>query len=219
MFNIPQYSQFDQRWKDKLLGESTLNLGGFGCYLTALTMKLKTHAVDLNPGEACERMNRYNGFDKSGLMTYDGVERAWPQLLFHERGYTTNDPSNNIRKTDIKVAIDKIFKLAMLGQPVILCVDNMYNDGIPDHAILLVPEKAGDWTIHDPDGGKKIKFQDKYGDPMQKLYGWVSIIGPPTEFPDDSKAGLGQAFYKLAQAKKGVNVSLNVKEAFDTFLS
>ena len=215
MMNIPLFNQWDARWGSKRLGTSPYTMANSGCYVTSITMMLHNFAVFLDPGQVCDKLNSVNAFDVNGLLTYDGLMRAWPQLSFYERLYSTNDPSNNVQKVAISEVIRRVQRRLKLGLPSVLCVDNLANDGIPDHAVLLINE---DWTIHDPDGGRLIKFQDKYGDPLKKLYGCVSVIGPPINVPNGGLPQEGQAVFMLSQAKRGINKDNYLRNSLDVLM-
>jgi len=221
MMNIPVYNQLDPRWANKVMAPSSLLLGPFGCYVTCVAMALHNYAKPFDPGQLCDKLIENDGFTKDGLLKYDGIENAFPDVLFYERGYTTNDPGRSTQKTRIETALGKIRTLIRYGMPTILAVDNAKNDGIPDHAVLAVEcaDDMSDLRIHDPDGGRDILFSQKYGNPRENLHGWIGIIGSPIEVPEGGDSKLGQVTFKLAQARKGILVNQRVKEALDTLLS
>lgn len=217
---IPLYSQYDPKWKDRSLGKSSLHMGDSGCYVTSFCMMISNFAINENPEIVVTKLSLANAFTDEGFLTYDGLMRAYPTVVFNERVNTTNAMTNVGSRTLIDVCIKKIQKLIRYGQPTILLVDNIGNDGIQDHAVCAYDYKTNndesiDFKIHDPDGGRDIWFTDKYGSVEKKLYGYLSIIGSPIAFPDNGDSVLGGVVYKLAEAKRGVNVSQNVKEAFD----
>lgn len=218
--NIPIYNQYDVRWRDVIMEPSGLNLRRWGCFTTAIAMALHNYAIKIDPGEFCKLLVKNNGYTDDGMIKYDGIERAIHQVSFYERGYTSNIKDNRTSKTEISTAIKKIQKLVRFGMPTLLAVDNVYADDIPDHAVLLVdaPDNLDDWVIHDPDGGNRILFKDKYGNPMDKIFGWVALIGTPVEVPEGGDSTLAQVTSKLSQAKKGINPELMVREALDMLL-
>lgn len=223
---LSTYNQGDPRWRDKKLSPSALTMGGYGCYITSFTMALHNFAISLDPGQVLEKLIAKNGLNYDGFLTYDGVMRAFPAVYFNERVYTTNDPSSNGLEMRPEIAIKKVRRLLDLGQPTILCVDNQGNDGVPDHAILakdyLVNPMGSvtDFRIHDPDGGRELWFTEKYGPVLTKLYGYVSLIGPPIAFPDQSTDQEdGGALWKASQVRRGINVGTYSKEIMDNLLS
>ena len=223
--NIPVFSQQDPKWRDKKLSPSNLSMSSHGCYITSLTMAMHNFSIKLTPGEVLDKLVAANGLNGDGLLTYDGVMRAFPKLYFHNRIYTTNDPSSNGFEMQIDVALEKVVRLLDLGQPTILCVDNVLHDGIPDHAVVAVDYMFGnngvflDFKIHNPDGGKEQWFSERYGDPKKFLYGYVTIIGSPISFPDQSKYQKeGTALWKAAMVKKGIDVQTYVNEIIENLL-
>ena len=214
---IGTYNQWGQPWSGKRLGSWGLTVGRYGCYATSIAALIKNYAIADDPGELVDKLNAIVGFDPGGLVKYDSVMRAYPQLYFNERVYTTNDPSNNVQKMDIKVAINRIQHLMKMGFPSILCVDNVLNDGIPDHAVVCVeaPYDLSKWKIMNPDGGKIENFKERYGDVEKFLYGFVSIVGPPVE---SEMGGFGTAAWKISQAKKGISPNQYLSEALDNLL-
>lgn len=228
MITLPAYSQLEPKWGAKRIPTKagTITMSSDGCYVTSLTMLLANYAIYLDPGQCLDKLIGVSAFLENGFLTYDGVMRAFPDVIFSERVYTKNDPSKNIVKIETAVAIEKVKRYLRLGQPVILCVDNLYNDRIPDHAVVLYDYDGLHFWIHDPDGGKTIAFDLKYGDPMTNLYGYIALIGPPINFPKDGLPGFGQALWKMAKFKKENGSELNklklshyVSEAIESFVN
>lgn len=232
MMSVSLFNQWSGFWAALRLTPSNWTMANSGCYITSLTMALPNWAIlredgtELNPGEVLEKLIASNSLNADGFLTYDGMMAAFPSLYFHDRIYTSNDPRNNGLEMRAETALKRIRRQLDLGQPTILCVDNLGNDGIPDHAVLAVDYIMGandvpvDFIIHDPDGGKKLQFTEKYGTPLTKLYGYISIIGPPIEFPTQSTDKEdGHAAWKAAMVRKGINVKTYSKEILDALLS
>jgi hypothetical protein len=170
-----------------------------GCFITSYAMCLKAWGVDTNPGEVLDRLLAVNGLDGFGQLTYSGVERAYPQIHFHDRIYTSIDPRNSGAEMDVKVALMRIRRLLDLGQPVILTVDCVGNDRIADHAVACFDYKLDgnvviDLKIHDPAFGKTMWISEHYGRPLESVYGYVALIGPP--ITETVPKGLGVALWK-----------------------
>lgn len=216
MIRTSRWNQWGQSWSNmKLVDDKPMTLGSDGCYITSLTMGLPNRGIlnpdgsFMNPGQVLNRLKAVGGLNNDGLLTYDGVERAFPQLSFYDRIYTTNDPSSGGSEMQASVAIMKVKRLLELGQPTILCVDNLKNDGIPDHAVLAhdfvsLGQDKYDFLINDPDGGKQMYFTSKYGDPMTKLYGYVAIIGQAGDLPSWSTEGSESAAIAKISAVKEI---------------
>lgn len=218
---IPTYRQWGESWSMKRLGKTDLTVARYGCYAISLSMATANFGIRDEPGTFIDKMNAVGAFNECGMMTYDGVMRAYPKLYFYKRVYTELDPSQNGVEMTIDAAIYKVHRLVSFGQPTILCVDNLYNDGIPDHAVICydAPEDTRKWRIKDPDGGHDCLFEERYGSVKDGLYGFVSIIGPPENAPDGyGHAGLGSALWKAAQIKQGKNVGVYSAELIDTLL-
>ena len=219
MIKTITYSQQWSEWGNLLMKPTNLAMRGWGCYITSLSMKLCQ-----SPKNVLEQLIDVGGINDGGLMTYDGVEEAFPKVHFKERVYTDNDPDKNRVKMDIDCAVNKVRRYLDLGQATILCVDNVGNDGIPDHAILaydyiLDGDEVIDFKVLDPDCGINRTFTSKYGNLRDNLYGYVGIISPPDSFPDQSKfSRLGGAFWKAAEIADGKHVETYAREILDSFL-
>lgn len=226
---VPKFSQWGQAWSSKKMGNSPYTLATDGCYVTSLTALMWPYAIPLDPGQVLDKLNAAGAISNDGFLGYSGVEAAFPWVKFHDRIRTTNDPTPGVSKMDIGVAIKNIKKLIDLGNPVILTVDNIRNDGIPDHAVCGYDYTDTDLRIMDPDGGRDIMFSSKYGDPQKKLYGYIAFIGPTIMFKDGTPEitkSASQALWKLSQVRKYHQGDLNklqrgfyVKEAMEHFLS
>ncbi len=233
MIRAAIYNQWGQPYSSKKLLPASVTIGSHGCFMTSLTMALPnfgivrpTDGTFFDPGEVRDKLVAAYGFNAEGFLTYDGVERAFPMLHFYDRLYTDNDPRNNGAEIRAAAALKKVRRLLDLGQPTILAVDNIGNDGYPDHAVLAVDYTLGpdglvkDFLIHDPDGGKVINFTSKYGPPLTKLYGMVVIIGSPIEYPAQSTDKEdGASLWMAAEIKKGMNVNTHARTLVDSFLS
>ena len=207
MITVPTFAQQDQKWSQDVMQPSKWTMGRKGCFITALTMCLNNYGIEITPRTALAKLIAVNGLNSDGQLTYDGVHRAWPQVHFISREYTRNDPSNNGMEMDELTALKKIDRLIQLGNPVMVAVDNMWNDGIPDHAVtFLKTKKDGDVPIdfltNDPDGGKQFWFSEKYGAPIDNVYGYVVLIGDPNSYPDNGLRGFGEAMWKAAEMRQ-----------------
>lgn len=215
MIELPIYNQGDKRWGHLLLVDwnPNLTMSRWGCYITSLTMVLRAYGIHMTPDQVLQRLKAVNGITNDGLLTYYGVEQAFPMVHFYGREYTDNDKDNRYRQMTVEKAIHNIRRLLDSGQPVIGTVDNVGDDDIPDHAIaiydyILDGDTVVDLMIGDPDGGKDIKFSTKYGEIRDELFGYVALIGPPTMFPDQSEdQENGIALWKSQELKKAAYAS------------
>lgn len=220
MITVPAYNQWDKRWTDRVLAPSTLTLGRYGCFVTSVASLLSNYAITVTPDELLQKLVKVNGFTNDGYLKHEAINRIYPDVVYYERAYTTNDKSGNFLKMQIDVAIKKVLNLLRLGQCPILCVDNVFDDGLPDHATVLIAgnEDLRTWTIMNPDAGIIQNFWDKYGDPEKKLYGFVSYLGQPINFPPDGNPRNGQIVAKLSQARRGMSAERNISESLDLIL-
>lgn len=189
--SLPIYNQWGGPWSGVKLGNSEWTMANSGCYTTSLTMILNNYGYRLNPMDVVSKLNADNGYQE-GMMQYAAVERQFPQVYFHKRVDTTNHPAQNISKEMVGVSIERIKRLVGAGLYPILCVDNLYNDKWPDHAVVCTeaPDDLREWVILNPDGGKEQKFLDKYGPVEKNLYGYVAFIGPPISATKDISLGI-----------------------------
>jgi hypothetical protein len=144
--------------------------------------------VDVDPGVFIDRMNAHGGYDEGGQLRWWVLEQLWPGVELVGSAWTKNHPGANLSKLEVLTAIDHIQKNNRRGQIVGICVDNAYNDKYPDHIVLAVetPDDLNEWTIMDPDGGRIIKFKDKYVSPLTGVYGYRILAGTPANFPPDA---------------------------------
>ena len=216
MIQLPNYRQGDAQWGSKIMSPSNLDMANYGCFVTSLSMMIANYAINKNPGEVCDALIKVNGFDQWGMLQHDAIGKAFPGVYFKERVYTTDDPRTNLQRVNVDVARARIKRLLSLGQPVLLTVDAQQNDKIADHAIVAIDTAgADDFVILDPWYGEKTLYSKRY----VNLYGYLAYLGSPINFPDFwGEPKIGQAVYKLIQAKKGVNKDMNISEALDVLL-
>lgn len=207
MINLPIFAQGDPRWGSRRIGTyngQTMTLANSGCYITTMTMVAWNSAYQLDPGQFLDALEAENGLLDDGTMTYDGLMRAFPRLLFHERVYTTNDVGNG-QKMTVDAALARIRRLIRLGQPVGVTVDAVLNDKRQDHIVAALDNLPdGDLLIIDPAYGRKMKFSERYGRPEAGVMGYVSVIGQSLTYPDDGDPKEGQALTKMAEIRKKV---------------
>lgn len=198
--SLPIYNQWGQSWSATKLGDSIYTMGDSGCYTVSITMILNNFGYKVNPQEVVDKINKSKGYFE-GMVNYSAIEQNFPWVSFHQRVDTTNHPASNISKMEISEAIRKVKRLVQLGMFPILCVDNVYNDKWPDHAVVLIeaPDDTSKWLILNPDGGKQEYFEAKYGPVEKNLYGYVSLIGPAQTATD---IRLGNVAWKAKEVEK-----------------
>lgn len=65
------WKQYDDKWKSIPLGNSSANIGGYGCFVTSIAIQIARSGVnttlsDFNPGTFVKELNKYGSFDGSG---------------------------------------------------------------------------------------------------------------------------------------------------------
>lgn len=224
------YNQGDPAWGGMLMGTTVSTMRRYGCYTTfaasvlAGTFKRRNkESQPLTPGDLCSMLNAIGGYagDQIG---WNSVQRLFPDCSLWASGYTSNMKDPNLVRVEITTALARVARAVRLGQGVGLCVDRVANDlVIPDHIVALVhaPENPMDWMIMDPDGGRLMRFYDRYGLPRDGVYGYRIIAGPPTEFPDyatEQDKSDGIAFWKSVEVARGQNVQTYAKEIAQTLM-
>lgn len=207
MILLPEFRQGAEPWASRRIGTyngQVMTLANGGCFITTMCMIAWNSAIQLDPGQFLDRLEDENALLDDGTMTYDGLMRAFPRLLFHERVYTTNDVGN-FQKMTVDSALQRIRRLIRLGQPVGITVDAVGNDRRYDHIVAAYDNTPdGDFLIIDPAYGYKTKFSERYGRPETGVMGYVSIIGQSLQYPDDGDPKAGQALTKMAEIRRKV---------------
>lgn len=78
------YSQRDQEWQEKKLGNSELAMYYWGCVVTAVAQALRLAGWNETPGTVVDKLNQIGGFTPDGLIIWKKVEEAYPQ--YHNGG-------------------------------------------------------------------------------------------------------------------------------------
>ena len=131
--SVKRYSQQDARWKNKLLGNSDLTIGNYGCFLTCFSMLLETE-----PDKVNDRVRTFGGFD-GALLSAGVVPNAYPQITVTQT-WCTNNPA----------PLDVIDKALGNRQPVIVQVDTSPVPGIQSHFVILTGKNGNDYSMVDP---------------------------------------------------------------------
>lgn len=231
MIPIPSYNQADAKWKDILIGKSGLTMHGYGCYITTIAailagayQKKNSSGQPITPGDLCNSLNAIGGFSADGQVDWSSIQKLYPDCFLYKACWSTNVIDRYTVKVDINKVLSDVERAVRFGLPVLLCVDNILKDKIPDHAICLydAPTDRTQWKIMDPDGGKQILFKDKYGTVENGVYGYRLLLGSPVCFPDystDLDKDVGIACWKAGQIFQGKNTQTYSKELLDTILS
>ena len=176
---IEPLSQVDPRWKDVQLGTSSSTIGGYGCLITCVSMMLDYYGFDTNPDLLNAELKGNAGYSNGNLLMWGQVPVIYKEVTYDGKW----EGSRN----------DIIDKLLADNRPAIVHVDfNPQTAPIEQHWVLVVGKVAGKYVINDPKDGKQITFNERYGDPVSKIYNVASydftglIPDPPDEWiPSD----------------------------------
>jgi len=207
MIKLSSLQQADPRWGSKSLGGSALTIASDGCTLTSLTMAMQNWAINLRPDEVEAKLRAVGGFE-NGRIIWTKIPIAFPELVFHFRWDTTNNPSQSIfSKISPEAALDKIKRLIQLGQPVLLQVSN----GI--HWVLGFEVNC--MMIMDPLRVGPRPYAQDYGDILKTLWGFSIVLGTSVEVDDTGDARTANGF---SGGLKRISDTLKRKEFIDLFL-
>ena len=176
---IEPLSQVDPRWKDVQLGTSASTIGGYGCLITCVSMMLDYYGYNTNPALLNEELKVHSGYANGNLLMWGQVPVIYPGVTYDGKW----EGSRN----------DIIDKCLADDRPAIVHVDyNPATAPIEQHWVLVVGKKDGKYIINDPKDGAQVVFNDRYGDPVSKIYNVASydftglIPDPPDEWiPSD----------------------------------
>lgn len=186
ILNVPQYSQQDELWRKKYLGNSTTTIGNYGCLLTCAAMLCKFYGKDTDPARLNDLMKANGGFN-GNLFVWAGLEKVYPDIVI--------DWSNYINCELVPAPMDKIDAVLAKGYPVIVKVD--YNPAtlpVNEHWVLIVGKEGSSYIINDPIDGARVKFESRYGAPARYIFRIAVYKGKsgsvPVELTDKQKLDL-----------------------------
>lgn len=156
------YSQLDPRWKNELLGFSSVTIGGYGCTITSIGMLL-----DETPSSVNARMKAVGGFADKNLVIWEKIKDAFPEKVESVRRVWYYD------NEDVKANIPCIVQVN--GAPI----------GASMHFVVYV----GDHKIYDPWGGveRPTAYYDAQSYCVIKLKPQIQIPQQPTMNDQDKK--------------------------------
>lgn len=224
--NLPLYNQGDPRWSSVDIGmgvDGPITIGRFGCLLTCESMRLNAYGYDETPDTLVRKAKLKGGvLDPEGNIYWDGMERLFNNLALLERRYTVNRPGEKTPdgspKVTAEASIERVKLMLSMGQPVPLEIM------IPSqHFVLAVlwDEGRRDFLVHNPDGGVKHWFKDRYGDATTRLWGWILSVGPTAWFPENSTPERAQMGLSLGYAQltaRGKETQANALRAAESLL-
>jgi hypothetical protein len=139
MFQTQNLYQNDPQWKSSPLGFASETIGGWGCFLTSVTMMVNGLGYNETPLTANEKMKAKGGFQEAMLIPAV-VPYAFPNVIYKGITLCTATPANT-------VLIDAALSA---GKPVIVQVDWNPDVGIQTHFVLLKDKKGDDYVLYDP---------------------------------------------------------------------
>lgn len=218
MMNLPPtpFNQGDPRWASKRLGTSNATVRDSGCFTCAVATAMNNYGHSIDPGQLCDLLNKYGGYDREGLLIWWVLESLFPDLVLASAFDTTlmNTSGSHVQ---IDVAIRRIQSIVQMGIPVLITVDvpGVNSPGQSDHIICC--KDAEEWLCNDSNGGVEVKLAQNfpYGPPEKAIFGARVLIGAPIGWPhysDDRDKRDGVALWKAAQVMEGRNVKTYSKE-------
>ncbi len=148
------FSQRDSRWGDQHIGFSNTLMKSYGCAVTAVSMVLRYHGVDINPGMLAQQPIFYHDlivWPKS----WKGVELA------------SSTSHGNIDWDTIDEEIKN-------KNPVIVFVKSTKR-GAGHYVVIHSKDKNGEYVVHDPYWGSNI-FLNSTKAYVGALYGSGTIV-------------------------------------------
>lgn len=129
------FSQRDSRWGDQCIGFSNTRMKSYGCAVTAVSMVLNYHGVDINPGILA----------RQPIFYHDLI--VWPQSWKGVNLVSSTSHGNidwNVIDQEIKNK-----------NPVIVFVKAVKR-GAGHYVVIHGKDKNGDYVVHDPYWGANI---------------------------------------------------------------
>lgn len=155
--NIKPLSQQNMRWRNKRLGTSYTTIGGYGCLITCASMLLNWVGFYTNPAKLNIWLTENGGYYEGNLFVWKSLKQLLPELTFIAK-YSG-------------AALEEIDESLAKGMPAIVHVDFYPTTwDFQDHWVLVIGKQGNSYIINDPKDGKRIKFEDRYGDPAKKIY-------------------------------------------------
>ncbi len=90
------FTQGDNRWAGKKLGNSGLSMEHFGCLVTAVAQALRIAGYDTDPGRLVDSLNKIGGFTSNGLLIWGKVTQLYSGFHYNEHSGSQYDFVNVI---------------------------------------------------------------------------------------------------------------------------
>jgi len=182
MINLPLFSQRDDLWKLKKLGNSSLTIGAAGCLLTCLAMVSKYYGHETTPDQLNQDLLRVNGYaldsatGKLDLYIWNSITKVYSDVT-EPKMVMTPQAVTSTQFSEIDTELEA-------GRPVIIEVD--FNPGtvaIEMHFIVIVGKDInGNYIVADPWYGDVGANLGRYGKPSVTIQRYIFTFGPmPTQ--------------------------------------
>ncbi|MDD3486833.1 MAG: C39 family peptidase [Candidatus Moranbacteria bacterium] len=148
------FSQKDKRWANQTIGYSNTLMKSYGCAVTALSMVLKYHGVNIDPGTLADQPIFYHD-----LIVWPN---AWKGVKLSSTTYHGN--------VDWDVIDDELKD----DNPVIVFVKSTKR-GAGHYVVIHGKDKKGEYVVHDPYWGSNI-YLDSTRAYVGALYGSGTTI-------------------------------------------
>lgn len=137
------FSQRDERWASKPIGNSSTSVLDAGCLLSSISMVLKKNGVDINPAIIAGNSNYFSL--NTAYMRYRNQFNPW---------------QNGLNNSQISTSqVDEELKQ---GRYVIAGINYGGCKYMSDHFVVLIKKDGDDYIMHDPLHGPDLKFSSHY---------------------------------------------------------
>ena len=165
---VPSFRQFDEKWRDDLLGgvEENGTLGGEGCAVAAAAMVFKSYGVETDPQQLNWFLTSVDGYTENGWIYWDRAAWFAPHRLRH---VYEDLPSYQLIDSNLA-----------RGNPVIVRV--RLPNGIT-HFVVLAGKDGFDYLVRDPGAGaaKGLYPLRELGSDIEALRFYNPIANPDSK--------------------------------------
>ena len=163
------FSQRDNRWKDKKLGFSDVNLGGYGCVVACLAMIATKYGKDTDPDKMNDDLKDRGRF-QGGYYKWKGIEQVYPDIIEHDIVFTPLPlTSNQLEEIDNHLKNGHLVMLEVDFNPNTSCVEG--------HFVLAIRRSGDGYIIADPWTGTECSI-DRYGETIYTVQRYIIYEGP-----------------------------------------
>lgn len=164
VLNIPALWQRDPRWASVKLGTSNTTIAGYGCLLTDITMYTNfLLGTNYTPAEMNEIIKKVGGFVSGNLFRFAALWEAFPDKIGSDKF---------IRCDLVPAPLSEIDAILKDRRPVI--VETRMSNHTQEHWALIIGKQNGKYVANDPWTGKRIDFENTFGEAGRWIYTIVS---------------------------------------------